>query len=167
MNTHQKKAFRMSTLTAGLLLAASASSYAGEALQSELPSMRTPVPMTAETEVQALRNQVPLPVGEASPPEAVMQAMEMSNYDSISRADVREELAEAQEAGTLPAAGELADTPQVLAARAEFNAEQAIEILAAYEAERVRLAEWVHPNDPDVVTYSVVMVPTIYDIDTE
>jgi hypothetical protein len=93
--------------------------------------------------------------------------MEMSNYDSISRADVREELAEAQEAGTLPAAGELADTPQVLAARAEFNEEQALEILAAYEAERARLAEWVNPNDPDVVTYSVVMVPTIYDIDTE
>jgi uncharacterized iron-regulated membrane protein len=167
MNTHQKTAFRMSTIAAGLLLAASASSYAGEALPSELPSMRTPVPMTAAIEVEALRNQVPLPVGEATAPEAVMQAMAMSNYDSISRADVREELAEAQEAGTLSAPGELADTPQVLAARAEFNEEQALEILAGYEAERARLAAWVNPNDPDVVTYSVVMVPTIYVIDTE
>ncbi len=137
----RKSPLRMSILAAGALLAASASSYAGEALEIELPSMRTPItpstqiaPLAADHEVYA--------GGEAMPPEVearVRQRM-MSQGHGRSTAEVRQELAEARRAGTLSAPGEIADTTQILHARAEFNVQQTREILASHERERQLLA---------------------------
>lgn len=79
--------------------------------------------------------------GEALPPEleARLHAPQAPSA-TLSRDEVRHELMEAQQAGLLPAAGELADSAPVLQARVAFNEHQTRSILAAWEQERQRLA---------------------------
>jgi hypothetical protein len=109
----RKNNFSLPAVVAGVLLAAAAPSFAGEALPEELPSMRTPV-----------TNYVP---------------------DGVtSRAEVRAQLMEARQNGSLQRAGEAGDTERVIAARDQANDEQAQQITAQYEAEaaaQVAMAE--------------------------
>lgn len=109
--------------------AASASSFAGggEALDIELPSMRSPVAASPVL---------------ASPQEASLAAT--SAYASASfggaltREQVREQLRQARADGTLSMQGEAGDTPRVLAAREAFNVAQGEAIMAEYAADQQR-----------------------------
>lgn len=76
--------------------------------------------------------------GEALPPE--LEARLHAPSATMSRDQVQHELEEAQQAGLLPAAGELADRAAVLDARVAFNEHQTRTTLAAWEQERQRLA---------------------------
>ena len=85
--------------------------------------------------------------GEALSPDAEMRLrslMRDAAGGAQTRDDVKLDLALAREAGLLAAGGEMADTPRVLQARADFNRHQTRQILAAQEAaqetERQRLA---------------------------
>ena len=116
--------FRLSTLAAGLAVAASSFAAHAAALNTS----------AVATQVYA--------GGEAMAPEAEarMNALMTTPGGAWSRADARQDLASAQQSGTVSAAGEIADTPQVLVARADFNQRQTRQILAAHEAERQRVA---------------------------
>lgn len=85
--------------------------------------------------------------GEALSPDAEMRLrslMRDAAGGAQTRDDVKLDLALAREAGLLAAGGEMADTPRVLQARADFNRHQTRQILAAQEAaqetERQRVA---------------------------
>ena len=80
--------------------------------------------------------------GEALAPEheARLVSMTTTPGGSLTRDEVRRQLAEARQDGTLAEAGEIAETPRVLVARSGANERQVREILAAHEAERTRLA---------------------------
>lgn len=116
--------FRRSTLAVGLALAASTLSV-----------------HAADLDTAALAAVV-YGGGEAMAPEAQarLNSLMTTPGGAWTRAEARQAFAEAQQAGTLAAAGEIADTPQVLVARADFNQRQTREILARHEAERQRLA---------------------------
>jgi hypothetical protein len=60
--------------------------------------------------------------------------------EPLTRAQVKEELRQAREAGLLVVSGELTDSDAVLAARERFNVAQAEEIMAAYRAEAAQAA---------------------------
>lgn len=84
--------------------------------------------------------------GEAISPQAETQlrALQLPAAQALTRAEVREQLLQAQADGTLGAAGELADRPTVLLARVAANDRQTRQLLAAREAaerEALRLAE--------------------------
>lgn len=108
-----------SALAAGLLALASASALASDGLAS-----------------------LAYAGGEALAPEheARMVSMITTPGGSLTRDEVRRQLAEAQRGGTLGEVGEIAETPRVLMARSDANERQTREILAAQEAERARLA---------------------------
>jgi hypothetical protein len=81
--------------------------------------------------------------GEALSPDAELQLwsrMREAAGGALARDDVKQDLALARESGLLAAGGEIADTPRVLQARADFNLRQTREILDAHEAERLRMA---------------------------
>lgn len=81
--------------------------------------------------------------GEALSPDAELllrSRMREAAGGALARDDVKQDLALARESGLLAAGGEIADTPRVLQARADFNQRQTREILAAHEAERLRVA---------------------------
>ena len=109
---------RLSTLAAGLLLASSA--FGADGSLSGLVYAG----------------------GEAMAPEAeARMTAQISVPGGVhTRDEVLQQLATARQVGALPEAGEVAETPRVLTARADFNERQTREILAGYEAERVRLA---------------------------
>ena len=126
--------FHSSHIAAAVLaiaaLAGSASSFArgGEALDIELPSMRTPVASSA--------------VVMQSPEEialATSNAYASASFGTaLTREQVREQLREARANGTLSMHGEAGDTPRVLAAREAFNTVQSETIMAAYLADQRR-----------------------------
>lgn len=80
--------------------------------------------------------------GEALAPEqeARMVALMTAPAGGLTRDEVQQQFADAQRAGALPEAGEMAETPRVLLARSAANERQVREILAAREAERARVA---------------------------
>ena len=132
--------FRSSHVAAAVValaaLVGSASSFArgGEALDIELPSMRTPV--------------APSAVVMQSPEEVALASTETGANASfgaaLTRKQVRQQLELARANGTLSVHGEAGDTPRVLAAREAFNAAQGETLMAAYLAEQrltVALAE--------------------------
>jgi hypothetical protein len=119
-NTSRTPSFRPSLLAAAVLLAASTSSFAA----------------TSYDHAALYAG------GEAAPPEVEARVMaEMYPPQSaLSRDEVMQDLADARRAGTLSAAGEIADTADVLTARSRFSEQQTLEILAAHEAQRQRVA---------------------------
>lgn len=147
------------TFVAALLLAATAASHAaggGEALDIELPSMRTPVqspaPLavpeitlasTSETTLVAMADTKLVKMTDAAVTAtltAPVRDASSAPAELLTRDQVQEELRQAREAGTLSMNGELGDSDTVLAARDSFNAAQAEAILAAYRAEDERIA---------------------------
>ncbi|MCA0239328.1 MAG: hypothetical protein LCI02_00595 [Proteobacteria bacterium] len=113
-------------LGAGLLLAAPAFASADGSASTLPPAL------------QAAVTEAVYAGGEAMPPEVERRVMAMISGQA-SRADVRRELAEARGAGLMPAAGELADRPELLRARVAYNQRQAQTLMARYEAEHQRL----------------------------
>lgn len=111
-------------------LASSASSFAGggEALDIELPSMRTPV----STPSMGRQSQ------EEMAPASSNSHASASFGGALTREQVREQLKEARANGTLSMHGEAGDTPRVLAAREAANTAQGEAIMAAYLAEQQR-----------------------------
>jgi len=106
-------------VVAALALGASASSRAGEALDIELPSMRTPI--------EALQ----------APASSVMAASATSFETApapLTRADVREALKMARASNTMTPAGEIGDTTEVLQAREDFYVLQTEVLQAEYLA---------------------------------
>jgi hypothetical protein len=85
-------------------------------------------------------------VGEASDIELrsvgmpMSTGIETSRHQPRSREQVRNELAVARAANMLPNSGEIADTPEVLAARDAFNELQAEVLSAQYAAQQQQLA---------------------------
>jgi hypothetical protein len=106
------------TALAAVLFASSLTAFGGEALDIELPSMRTPAPA-----------------------------------GTLSRDDVRADLAMARAQGMLDAAGEAGATPDVLLARQRFNQTQERVLLARYELQRepTRLHVAAVPSEGDVL----------------
>ena len=97
---------------AGLAAASSMSSHAssgGEALDIELPSMRTPIEAVPASGLAGV------PARTASP---------MVQSEPLTRAEVRESLAMARLANLVTPSGEMGDTADVLQAREDFNALQ-------------------------------------------
>lgn len=124
-----KTPFRPSMLAVAMLLAAPLSSFAAgsaDALSS---------PRHTAFDSSAL-------YGEAMPPEVEARLLAATHppQTALSRDEVRQELADARRAGTLAAAGEIADTADVLTARSRYIEQQTLEILAAHEAQRQRVA---------------------------
>lgn len=114
---------RITAIAAMAALAAtvSVSSHAaggGEALDIELPSMRTPIEAT-----QA--------------PSVVMAAQS----EPLTRADVRESLAMARLANLVTPGGEMGDTADVLQAREDFNALQTEVLQAEYRTAALQLQQ--------------------------
>lgn len=93
---------------------------------------------TLTPEAQAAVTDAVYAGGEGMAPEVERRVMAMISGQA-SRADVRQELADAREANLMPAAGELADRPELLRARVAFNDRQTQTIMAGYEADRQRL----------------------------
>ena len=85
--------------------------------------------------------------GEALPEELPSMRTPVTNYvaDGVtSRQEVRAQLMEARQNGSLQRAGEAGDTDRVIAARDQANDEQARQIVAQYEADaaaQVAMAE--------------------------
>ena len=113
---------RLSACAAGLALAVSAlpSFAAGEFLDIELPSMRSPVGIT-------------------SPAAAASLTLPMAPTAPLTRADVQEALRTARLAGLVTPSTEAGDTPEILASREVFYALQTEVLLAEY-AEQQRQA---------------------------
>ena len=147
---------------AALTLAASAPSFAaGEFLDIELPSMRTPIegtgaPLTraqVQEELRLAREAGTLSTGgELGDTDTVLAARAQFELAAMSapaeqtaiaavatapvtREQVQADLQQAREAGTLSMSGELADTDAVLAARDNYNTAQADSINAVYAAQ--------------------------------
>lgn len=114
---------------AALAVAFSMSSHAGggEALDIELPSMRTPMEAVAPQPLPA----VDAPIAAASTATTTAQA-------PLTRADVRESLKMARLSNTMTPSGEIGDTPAVLQAREDFNALQTEVLQAEYAAATAR-----------------------------
>ena len=110
---------RRSACAAGLSLAVSAmpSFAAGEFLDIELPSMRSPVGITAP----AAAGSVTLPMAPTAP---------------LTRADVQDALRTARVAGLVTPSTEAGDTPEILASREAFYALQTQVLLAEYAAQQ-------------------------------
>ena len=134
MPSRNNRLNRLNTGLAGIVVAvatlgAPGAGFArgGEALEIELPSMRTPV----------------TPSVVASSPEEVALASNNAHASAsfgsgLTREQVREQLKQARANGTLSMQGEAGDTPQVLAAREAFNTAQRENIMAAYASEQQR-----------------------------
>ena len=147
---------------AALTLAASAPSFAaGEFLDIEQPSMRTPIegtgaPLTraqVQEELRLAREAGTLSTGgELGDTDTVLAARAQFELAAMSapaeqtaiaavatapvtREQVQADLQQAREAGTLSMSGELADTDAVLAARDNYNTAQADSINAVYAAQ--------------------------------
>jgi hypothetical protein len=98
-------------------------SSAGEALDAERPSMRTPIASNSST-------------------HAVVDVVMVKDVSApLTRQEVKDQLAEARAAGALPHPGEIADTPQVMAARNELIDRDARRIVAVTWADSVSVAE--------------------------
>ncbi len=158
---------RLSALMVVVSLSAVAHAGGGEALDIELPSMRTPVTMVAQqvalqaqTEMQA---QVTQPQRQTQAQSALYSPMLSSamtvrkvasvapsravGSTPLTRAEVRESLLTARAANTMSKDGEMGDTDDVLTAREEFNALQTEVLLA--EAAAVQ-AEWVAQQEREL-----------------
>ena len=151
-----RRPLRLSLLAAGLALAAQVPlAQAGEALDIELPSMRTPV--VAGSYVDHLPPAVADALGgRAVAPED--EAGMASQASTLSRKQVRDELSPARVAGTLGRDGEISEPPAGLAARAAFNQPQTDEGIAACLAEQHRLAMLQMQAEPVI---AVVWIPVI------
>jgi hypothetical protein len=114
----RKNTFSLSAVVAGVLLAAAAPSFAGEALPEELPSMRTPV---ADY----------VPDGVTSRQEVRAQLMESRRNGSLQRAG------EAGDTDRVLAARDQANEEQAAQITAQYEAEAAAQVAMA-EAERQR-----------------------------
>lgn len=110
----------MSVAAAATLLASSPV-FAGEALDIELPSMRTPVQTAQPTLLQ---------------PNTVFVVLE--TVQAITREQVREELRQARAAGTVFNGGEAGDSDALLEARERYSVAQAEAIVTAQRAEQAR-----------------------------
>lgn len=124
--TRIQPSLKLSAVSAALLLSASA--FAADASSAS----------TLAPDVQAAVTDAVYAGGEAMAPEVERRVTAMISGQAA-RADVRQELAEAQAAGTLAGGGELADSPELLQARVAFNDRQAQTLMARYEAEQQRL----------------------------
>ncbi len=152
------------------LAASAPSFAAGPFIDAELPSLRTPIestatPLTREQVKEALRQARAAGAlstgGEIGDTDAVLAAREQLQLAAmaipseptvaiagvtvvddqpLTRAEVKAELAQAREAGTLSKNGELADTDAVLAARERFNMAQADAIRTAYAEQQAYAA---------------------------
>ena len=114
---------------AGLAAASSMSSHAasgGEALDIELPSMRTPIEVVPASGVAAV------PASTAS---------SMKKSEPLTRAQVLESLAMARLANLVTPSGEMGDTADVLQAREDFNALQTEVMQAEYRTAALRLQQ--------------------------
>lgn len=121
--------FRLATVAA-LALGASVASHAasgGEALDIELPSMRTPI------EVQQFAS--------PSVEVAAHAALLAPDTEPLTRARVRESLIMARLANLVTPGGEMGDTAEVLQARENFNALQTEVIEAEYRSAALRLQQ--------------------------
>jgi hypothetical protein len=80
--------------------------------------------------------------GEAMPPEAETRLIALTTAPGglVTREEVRQQWAQANQDGTLPQVGEVAEPPRVLLARAAANDRQLQAIVAAQQAEQARLA---------------------------
>ena len=118
---------------ATLAMGASFASHAvgGEALDIELPSMRTPIDA-----VQAAR-----PTAEYSASVATGAQDESEAAQPLTRARVRESLAMARLANLVNPGGEQGDTPEVLQAREDFNALQTEVMEAEYRTAALLLQQ--------------------------
>jgi hypothetical protein len=125
-NTRTK---RLSMLATAALLSLSASAFAADEMMSA---------STLAPDVQAAVTDAVYAGGEAMAPEVERRVMAMIS-GRASRADVRQELADARSANLMPGAGEIADRPELLQARVAYNDRQAQTIMARYEADRQRL----------------------------
>lgn len=103
--------------------------------------------------------------GEADPPELQMRLdREALAGSTLTRAEVTAEVLQARADGMLLAAGEIADTPHVLAARERFNVAQTKEIVERYarieemNAARARLAA-AQAAAPAAVTAAAPVMP--------
>jgi hypothetical protein len=105
-------------------------SYAGEALDIERPSIRTP---TSDVSPQAM------PAFTVALPGTSVPA---------TRAEVVADLRAAQQAGAMTPAGEGGDMAKVIAARDAMNAEQERAIIAAYAIEAPPVALLPAPVTP-------------------
>lgn len=124
---------RLSVLAAGALLSASAFATTAGSADARLSPMPAPLPAQASTTVDVYAG------GEAMAPE-VQARLHAQTTGLATRAEVREQLADARSAGTLGGAGDLSDTQELMQARVAYNDLQATNILARYEAENQRLA---------------------------
>ena len=114
---------------AGLAAAASMSSHAasgGEALDIELPSMRTPV------------EAIPASTTAADPARTATSRVQ---GEPLTRAQVRESLAMARLANLVTPSGEIGDTAEVLQAREDFNALQTEVLQAEHRTAALRLQQ--------------------------
>lgn len=119
---------RLTAVLGAITLGAAGSAFAGEALDIEMPSMRTPIVQSA----------TPAPMADSSAYTSP-KLQDWYHEGQRSRADVRAELKAARAAGAISRGGEITDTPKVLAARETMNAEQRDAIVAEYAAERDRM----------------------------
>lgn len=123
---------RLATIAA-LAMGVSIASHAaggGEALDIELPSMRTPI------EVQQFAG----PSVEAAV-HAGHAAHLAQHTEPLTRARVRESLAMARLANLVNPGGEMGDTPEVLQAREDFNALQTEVMEGEYRIAALRLQQ--------------------------
>jgi hypothetical protein len=114
----RKNTFSLSAVVAGVLLAAAAPSFAGEALPEELPSLRTPVTNFVAD-------------GVTSRQEVRAQLMEARRDGSMQRAG------EAGDTERVIAARDQANEEQAAQITAQYEAEAAAQVAMA-EAERMR-----------------------------
>jgi hypothetical protein len=136
---------KLSTLVAAALLVGTPAAFASEALDIELPSMRTPIVESTAVPMASPQAQVYAFAGEAASPE--LESRQEATRYVASRDDVKLELAEAQAAGTLPIAGELADAPAVLQARVNANAEQTLALQALADLDYQRQVELAQSSE--------------------
>jgi len=117
----------LASAAGALALGASMPGFAGEALDIELPSMRTPIENATPVAVQ--------PAVSVQTADAVQAAAAgLPESGPLTRAAVRESLKTARAANTITPSGEMGDTPEVLAARENFYAAQTEQIHAQYAA---------------------------------
>lgn len=85
--------------------------------------------------------------GEALPPELEARLIAQST-GALTRAEVREQLAEALATGTLAGGGEISDTDELLRARVAYNDRQTRTLLARHQAPSLLLAAAAPARDP-------------------
>lgn len=127
MQTRNFRSTRIAAVAAALAASMSCFAGGGEALDIELPSMRSPA-------ISA-----PVQTSQAELALVSTNAYASASFGgALTREQVRAQLKEARASGTLSMQGEAGDTPQVLAARDVFNTAQGEAIMAAFIADQQR-----------------------------